>query len=141
MSNAAPSATRESRTSSRKAGRPGLRIALAVLAALLLVLLGYLAGVRSPWTAHHAHVMSGTAQRVAMDVPYAYFDPEGGDRVGFRLDDVPWSSGGKTQPGRIPPCLRDVGERVEVQVGIIEIARPYGSGSYSKVLSVTCPGG
>jgi hypothetical protein len=71
-------------------------------------------------------------------VPYAYFDPDNGGRVAFRLDDVVWKSGNRTDSGSIPPCLRRAGERVAVQAGVIEVIRPYGSGSYRHVLSVTC---
>lgn len=72
-------------------------------------------------------------------MPSAYFDPVNGDRVAFRLDDVVWKSGDRTDSGSIPPCLQEAGERVDVQVSVIEVARPYGSGSYQQVLSVTCP--
>jgi hypothetical protein len=83
--------------------------------------------------------VSGTAERVPADVPSAYFDPDNGDRVAFRLDDVVWKSGDRTDSGGIPPCLQEAGERLDVQVGVIEVTRPYGSGSYQQVLSVTCP--
>lgn len=105
----------------------------------MLVALGYAIGVRSPWTTHHPRVVSGTAQRAPWDVPYAYFDADNGDRVAFRLDDVVWRSEGRTDSGSIPPCLQKVGHRVDVQVGLIEVSRPFGSGSYQHVLSVTCP--
>jgi len=78
------------------------------------------------------------AARVPADVPYAYFDPENGGRVGFRLDDVVWKAGDETDSGSVPPCLREPGDRVAVHAGVIEVARPYGSGSYQQVLSVTC---
>lgn len=115
------------------------RIILAAVLALVLVSIGYLIGVRSSWTAHHPSVVMGTAERVPADVPFAYFDPDDGVRLAFRLDDVVWKSGDKTGDGSIPPCLREAGERVTVQAGVIEVARPYGSGSYQQVLSVTCP--
>jgi hypothetical protein len=140
MSNVARSAASESRTPVVRAGWPAPRIAVVVVIALLLVLLGYVAGVRSAWTAHHPRVVSGTAERVPADVPFAYFDPDNGDRVAFRLDDVVWKSGDRTDSGSIPPCLQEAGERAGVQVGVIEVTRPYGSGSYQQVLSVTCPG-
>lgn len=131
--------TDETRTS---AGGPSptarRRIVLAAALALLLVSIGYLIGVRSSWTAHQPAVVSGMAERVPADVPFAYFDPDDGDRVAFRLDDVAWKSGDKTGEGSIPPCLREAGERVAVQAGVIEVTRPYGAGSYQRVLSVTC---
>lgn len=139
MSNVVPSATAAKRTPVARAGWPASRILVAAVLALLLVSLGYIAGVRSAWTAHHPRVVSGTAERVLADVPSAYFDPVNGDRVAFRLDDVVWKSGDRTDSGSIPPCLQEAGERVDVQVGVIEVARPYGSGSYQQVLSVTCP--
>jgi hypothetical protein len=85
--------------------------------------------------------VSGTAERVPADVPTGYFDPDHGERLAFRLDDVVWKSGDRTDSGSIPPCLRQAGERVNVQVGVIEVDRPYGSGPYQQVLSVTCPDG
>jgi hypothetical protein len=117
------------------------RIVAGAVLGLLLVSLGYVAGTRTPWTAHHPRVVPGTAERVPADVPYAYFDFEDGDRVAFRLDDVVWRSGDRTGSGSVPPCLRDAGERVAVRAGLIEVSRPFGSGSYERVLSVTCPAG
>lgn len=52
-----------------------------------------------------------------------------------------WLSGDTADSGGIPPCLRKAGKRVSVQVGVIEIARPFGSGSYQQVISVACPTG
>jgi hypothetical protein len=138
MSNAQRVAT-EIHTPATGAGLRARSIAAAAGLALLLVALGYVIGVRSSWTAHHPSAISGTAERVPANVPYAYFDPDKGGRVGFRLDDVVWKAGDKTDSGRIPPCLREAGERVAVQAGVIEVARPYGSGSYQQVLSVSCP--
>jgi len=138
MSNAERLATDDARTSANPPSWTR-RIALMAVLALVFVSLGYVVGVRSSWMAHHPSVVSGTAERVPADVPMGYFDPDGGDRVAFRLDDVVWKAGGKTDSGSIPPCLQDAGERVSVQVGLIEVSRPYGSGSYQQVLSVTCP--
>ncbi len=139
MSNAQRVATDEMQTPATRAGSSSRRIAIAAGIALLLVALGYVIGVRSSWTAHNPSAISGTAERVPANVPYAYFDPDDGGRVGFRLDNVVWKAGDKTDSGRIPPCLREAGERVAVQAGVIEVARPYGSGSYQQVLSVACP--
>ena len=124
-----------------EAGRQRVRLTGLVLVGLLLLVTGYLVGVRSPWAAHHPRVATGTAQRVPADVPLAYFDDEHGDRVTFRLDDVVWRSGDRTGSDSIPPCLREPGQPVDVQAGLIEVTRPFGSGSYERVLSVTCPAG
>lgn len=114
-------------------------MATALLVGLVLVGLGYALGIRSPWTAHHPRVVSGTAQRVAANVPTGYFDTADRERVSFRLDDVVWRSGDRTGSGTVPPCLRDTGQQVEVRVGLLEVSRPFGSGSYFRVLSVDCP--
>lgn len=115
------------------------RAAIGVALALLLLFAGYEVGVRSPWTAHHPTVVSGTAQRVPADVPTGYFDSVDGHRVAFRLDEVVWKANGTTEVGSIAPCLRENGKRVPVEAGVIEVTRPYGSGSYQVVLSLTCP--
>lgn len=58
----------------------------------------------------------------------------------FRLDDVVWRSGNRTGGDyRVPPCLRVPGERVDVEVGMIDVSEPFGLGSDLRVLSVTCP--
>lgn len=115
------------------------RVAVVAVSGLVLASMGYAIGARTPWTAHHPDDQSGTAERVAANVPLAYFDPDGGERVSFRPDNVVWKSGERTGSGSIPPCLREIGARVTVNVGVIEVTRPYGSGSYGKVLSLTCP--
>jgi hypothetical protein len=92
------------------AGPRGRRIAVAAGFALLLVSLGYLMGVRSSWTAHHPSVVGGMAERVPADVPYAYFDPEGGGRVGFLsagpVGDVPHSMT-RRRPPELPHLPRN----------------------------------
>lgn len=112
---------------------------VALLGGLLLVAVGYFVGVRSPWTAHRPHVVSGTAWRQPADIPIAFFDSGNGDAVQFRLDDVVWKSGDETGDNSLHPCLREQNERVAVEVGLIEVSRPYGDGSYFRVVSVTCP--
>lgn len=127
-------------TSRAGGSRVGPRTAvICVSVALLLLSAGYLVGVRSPWTAHHPETVEGTAVRIASS-PYeaAYFDPSGGDRIMFNLNDVVWEADGKTGSGSIPPCLREVGERTPVEVGLINVKRPSGDGSYFEVLSVMC---
>jgi hypothetical protein len=138
MSNAERFATDDAQTSANQSSWRR-RIAFTAVLAVAFVSLGYLMGVRSSWTAHHPSVVNGTAERVPANVPMGYFDPNGGDRVEFRLDDVVWKAGDRTDSGSIPPCLQVAGERVSVHVGLIEVSRPYGSGSYQQVLSVTCP--
>ena len=64
-------------------------------------------------------------------------------RSGFRLDDIVWrrSDNRSDDGGTIPACLRQEGMSVEVEVGMIEVNRPFGSGSYWEVLSLTCSPG
>ncbi|NYD59549.1 hypothetical protein BKA08_003787 [Nocardioides marinisabuli] len=138
MSISERSTIEETHASGTRAGWTTRRVVLAAVLALLLVSLGYVGGARSPWMAHHPSVVSGTAERVPANVPYAYFQPDDGDKFAFRLDDVAWESGDRVGSGNIPPCLREAGESVAVHAGVIEVARPYGSGSYRQVLSVTC---
>lgn len=123
---------RPERLSASKAG------ALAA-AALVLTAAGYGWGARTTSSAHHPQVVSGTAVRIPANVPVAHFYSDSGDRVMFRLDDVVWKAGEKTGGEyTVPPCLRVPGQKVDVEVGLIEVTRPYGSGSYLKVLSVNC---
>lgn len=122
----------------RRRPRPRVVVWTTVVVTALVVV-GYLVGLRSPWSAHHPQVVSGTASRVAADVPVATFTTEGGEDVWFPLDDVVWRSGDETGDDTVPPCLRESGVRVEVEVGLLEVTRPFGSGSYPHVLSVRCP--
>lgn len=141
MSDAPEPATDKRPTSEASQRWPASRVVFAAVVGVLLVSLGYAIGVRSPWTAHHPRIASGTAERVPGNVPFGYFDPDEGGRVAFRLDDVVWESAEGTGSGSVPPCLRDVGQPLAVEVGLMEVARPFGSGSYWRVLSVTCPTG
>jgi len=128
----------DQRSDSRLHMTPSLMV-FALLVGLLLVAMGYLVGVRSPWTAHRPHVVSGTAWRLPANIPVAFFDPGNGDAVQFRLDDVVWKSGDETGDNSLPPCLREQNKRVAVEAGLIEVSRPYGDGSYFRVVSLTCP--
>lgn len=68
----------------------------------------------------------------------AVIEGEDGTHLWFRMSGVVWKSGQQTSEDGIPPCLREPGAKADVRVGVIEVARPYGSGSYHQVLSVTC---
>jgi hypothetical protein len=138
MSEVLHDSRRDHPSSSRHAVAPA-RIVVVVLVGVLLVALGYMVGVRTPWTAHHAHAVTGTAWRMSADLPVAFFDPGNGDLVQFRLDDVPWRSGERDGMYRVPPCLRTPEERVEVEVRAIEVKAASGSSEYLEILSVACP--
>ena len=80
------------------------------------------------------------AFRIASDIPVGAFRAAGEAPVTFRLDDVIWMAGRRTGADTVPPCLRG-DERVRVEATLIELARPFGSGSYDQVISVICPDG
>lgn len=117
-----------------------MAVIVLVVVAVGLVFLGYLAGLRSSWSGHQPTTVNVTVERVRMDVPYALFMHDG-RQVGFRLDDIAWRTDNNSDSGTIPPCLRVPGEPAKVELGMIEVNRPWGSGSYWKVLSLTCPAG
>lgn len=117
-------------------------VAGAVLVALALVFVGYLIGLSSPWSAHKPTVVSGTVERVRSDVPWAVFTPDGGgEQVEVYLDQVVWRTERTTGSESVPPCLRRENASITAEVGMIEVSRPFGSGSYWKILSLTCPPG
>lgn len=89
------------------------------------------------WTAHHAYLVDGVATRYGKDSA-AVFRGDDRTHVWFRMDGVVWKSGQLTGEDGIPPCLREPDATAAVRVGVIEVARPYGSGSYRHLLSVTC---
>ena len=115
------------------------RIAGAAALAIALLGAGVALGVRSSWAAHHPRTESGTALRVASDVPVGGFIADDGEQIQFRLDDVIWMAGRRTGTDTVPPCLREVGERVRLEATIIELARPFGDGSYDQLVSLVCP--
>jgi hypothetical protein len=108
----------------------------AVAAALLLVL-GYPVGLRSPWNAHDPYLVDGEATRNGRDSS-ALVQGDSGTQLWFDMHDIVWKSGDRTGADGIPPCLRGPEAQAQVQVGVVEVSRPFGSGSYRKVLSVTC---
>jgi hypothetical protein len=104
-----------------------------------LLLVGYMVGLGSPWSAHDPTVVKVNVEHVPADVPWGLFIHDG-DQVQFRLDDVVWRSADQSDDGgTIPTCLRQAGASADVEVGMIEVNRPFGSGSYWQVLSLTCP--
>jgi hypothetical protein len=107
-------------------------------AVLVLVCATYLLGLRSQWNAHRPTYETGEAHRNGRD-DAAVFDGDNGTHVWFELDDIVWKAHDGTDSGSIPPCLRSPGSTAVVEIGLIEVARPYGDGSYEKVLSLTCP--
>lgn len=85
-------------------------------------------------------MVDGEAARNGNDVT-ALFEGDDGTHLWLQLDALVWKSGERTGNDGLPPCLRDPGARAAVEVGIIEVARPYGSGSYQQALSLTCKQG
>jgi len=131
-------------TSSPLAGprRRRARVALLVAVVLVVLVLGYQSGLRSSWSAHHPRLVDGEAMRNGngdQDTS-AVFTGKDGTHELVQLDRVAWRSGQRTGDGTdgLPPCLRTPGVKAAVQVGVIELARPYGEGSYRQVLSLTC---
>ena len=113
------------------------RAAFVGVAALLLVL-GYELGIRSTWNAHDPELVEGVATRDGDIGTMAVVEKDDGTHLWFQMEGVVWKSGQRTGEDGVPPCLREPDVRAAVQVGVIEVARPFGSGSYTKVLSVTC---
>jgi hypothetical protein len=114
-----------------------VQIVRLVTAAALLLVLGYQAGLRSPWNAHHPYLVSGEATRNGQD-SHAVIEGTDGTHLWVQMNGVVWKSGRRTGENGIPPCLREPGAKAAVRVGVIDVARPYGSGSYTQVLSLTC---
>ena len=100
--------------------------------------MGYQMGLRSTWSAHHPYPVNGEATRNGDEDSYAVFEGDDGTHLWFQMNEVVWKSGQRTGDEGIPPCLRKPGVKAAVRVGVIEVARPYGSGSYRQVLSLTC---
>jgi hypothetical protein len=106
--------------------------------ALLLLGAGYWMGLRSRWSAHHPHTVEGTAQLIPADAPFAYFKPQGREHITFRPDGIPWRTRQESGAGSIPTCILTPGRIAHVEVTVIEVSRPFGSGSYPTVQSLTC---
>jgi hypothetical protein len=106
-------------------------------AAALLLVVGYQLGLRSAWSAHHPYLVDGEATRYGKDSSAVFRGPDG-THVWFRMNGVVWKSDQRTGADEMPPCLREPDVKAAVRVGVIEVARPYGSGSYRQILSVTC---
>jgi hypothetical protein len=114
-----------------------VHVAGVLTAAALLLVLGYQSGLRSPWNAHHPYQVNGEATRYGKD-SHAVIEGNDGTHLWVRMDGVVWKSGQRTGDDGLPPCLREPDARAAVRVGVIDVARPYGSGSYPQVLSLTC---
>ena len=113
------------------------RVALVGVAVLLL-LFGYQVVISSTWNAHDPEMVDGMATRDGDIGTMAVVEKDDGTHLWFQMEGVVWKSGQRTGEDGIPPCLREPDVKAAVQVGVIEVARPFGSGSYTKVLSVTC---
>ncbi|TCJ23696.1 hypothetical protein [Nocardioides jejuensis] len=110
----------------------------AAVLGIAIAIAGYWVGLRSPWSVHHPYRVEGTAQLVPADVPFAYFKQKGQEHIAFRPDTIPWMAGDKTDSNSIPPCIRKAGQLARVRVTLIEVARPFGSGSYRTIESLVC---
>lgn len=119
-------------------GRLRIRVAALVGAAALLLIVGYQLGIRSTWNAHEPDLVDGMATRDGEIGSMAVIEKDDGTHLWFQMEGVVWKSGQRHGEDGIPPCLREPDVKAAVHVGVIEVARPFGSGSYSKVLSVTC---
>jgi hypothetical protein len=123
--------------SSSDSRRRWVRVACLLATAALLLVLGYQSGLRSPWNAHHPYLVDGEATRYGKDAK-AVIERDDGTHLWVGMNGVVWKSGRRTGEDGIPPCLRKADATAAVQVGVIDIDRPYGSGSYPQVLWLTC---
>lgn len=114
-----------------------VHVAAFLTAASVLLVLGYQVGLRSPWNPHHPYLVNGEAMRYGKDSA-AVIEGDNGTHMWTRMDHVVWKAGQRTGEDGIPPGLREPDAKAAVRVGVIDVARPFGSGSYPQVLSLTC---
>lgn len=65
------------------------------------------------------------------------FDGDDGTQIAFGAEDIWWRSQSLEGDGN-PPCLRTPQEKVDVELGLMDISRP-GGGSFRKAVWVKCP--
>lgn len=111
---------------------------LVVLAAVVALALGAYVGTRLPLGDAHLSTTEATAQLENRQGLVLADETDGDRQFTFRADSVHWSDGSTWGEGP-PPCLREVGRKVDVEIGHTSVALPEGGTRHDVVLWVGCP--
>ena len=130
--------TGSSRAVYRSVWRRTVQVPLVGL--VMVVLVGAVAGSwfggRPSWGTATLTLESGTAVLHDPQSGFASFDGEDGFQIGFDVESIVWSTGGRRGEGGIPPCLRK-GRSVPAQAGYQWVRFPDG-GSRPFLLWLRC---
>lgn len=118
-------------------GRRTTKTAVLVAVGLLVVAaLGVYVGLRAPWGTKHPQTKSGVAMRANADSDLVMFDADDGTQLTLHTDGLWWESESAGGEGD-PPCLREPGRNVAVEVGYLWVEGPSG-GSRPQAIWVKC---
>lgn len=116
---------------------PQLRTVVIGAAVLGLgVSTGVYTGLRATWGTKHPQVKEGVAIRANDENDLVMFDANDGTQLSLYAHSVSWESGNTGGHGD-PPCLREPGQKVHVEVGVMWVAVPQG-GARQIGLWLTC---
>jgi hypothetical protein len=84
---------------------PRTAVIVGVVVAVIALVVGTYAGLRSPWGAKHAQVLTGVAMLADPDGDLVSFQADNGDTLGFHSNGIVWEAGNEAGWGS-PPCIR-----------------------------------
>lgn len=115
----------------------GRLVKLVALAAVAALIAGVWLGGRFPYGDKQLRTVDAVAVRHAAGLVLA--DEKDGDRqFGFLVRDILWTSASAHGEGD-PPCLKERGRKVDVEIGFLSIRVPDGTTYHDQALWVRCP--
>ena len=115
---------------------PRNAVIVGVVVAVIALVVGTYAGLRSPWGAKHAQVLTGVAMLLDPDGDLVSFQADNGDTLGFHSNGIVWEAGNESGWSS-PPCIRKALAKAKVEIGRVWFTGPEG-GRFQEVVWVKC---
>jgi len=117
----------------------GRIVKISLAAGLAALLLGMYLGNKVPYGAKKLSMVEATAQLENRRTGLVLADEKDGDKqFTFHVGAIYWQDGSEEGDGD-PPCLRQPGEEVDVEIGHLDVATPDGPTYEDVAVFVRCP--
>jgi hypothetical protein len=120
-------------------GVVGRIVKISLAAALAALVLGMYLGNKVPFGAKKLSMVEAVARLEDKQTGLVLADEKDGDRkFAFNVADIIWEDGSEHGEGN-PPCLREKGKEVNVEIGALDVAVPEGPTVEDVAVFVRCP--
>lgn len=114
-------------------------VKLVLIAAAVALVAGFVLGTRSTAGAKHLKTVEAEAKLESAATGLALADATDGDeQFSFNVHTIAWASSSEHGESD-PPCLRQAGKKVKVEIGYLDLTTPDGTTYHDVALWIRCP--